>query len=123
MEVKNVMNDSTYIASSDTSVGEVAKKMRDLDTGSIPVCNEQNQFMGIVTVRDIVLKGIAEEIDSTTNISGIMSRGVASVAPDTDVHEAAKIMGRNKTRMLPVVENNTVVGMISRRDLSVGSDL
>ena len=96
MNVGNVMTDIAYVAPMNISVGEVAKKMRDLNVGSVPVCNEQNQLVGVVTVRDIVLKGIAKEADSMINVGNIMSEGVVSVTPSTDVHEAARKMKENK---------------------------
>ena len=48
-----------------------------------------------------------------------MSTNLVSVTPDTDIHEAARIMAQHQIRRLPVVENNKIVGMLAIGDLAV----
>jgi len=93
--------------------------MKELNVGVIPVCNNQDQPLGIITDRDIVLRGVVAGLDNSANASDIMSKGVISVTPDTHVHEAARIMGENQVRRLPVVENGKMVGIVAIGDLAV----
>ncbi|QUH20236.1 CBS domain-containing protein [Alkaliphilus sp. B6464] len=119
MNIRDVMTNKVYAALPDASITEVAKKMKELNVGSIPVCDNQDQPIGIITDRDIVLRGVVEGLDNTSSVSDIMSKGIVSVTPDTHVHEAAKIMGENQIRRLPVIENGKIVGMVSIGDLAV----
>lgn len=120
MKVSDVMTNKVYAALSNASISEVAKKMKELNVGSIPVCNNQDEPIGIITDRDIVLRGIVQGVDnSTATADKLMSKGVLSVTPDTHVHEAARIMGENQVRRLPVVQNGKIVGMVSIGDLAV----
>ncbi len=119
MNIRDVMTNKVYAALPDASITEVAKKMKELNVGSIPVCDNQDQPIGIITDRDIVLRGVVEGLDNTSNVSDIMSKGIVSVTPDTHVHEAARIMGENQVRRLPVIENGKIVGMVSIGDLAV----
>ncbi|MBU5677032.1 CBS domain-containing protein [Alkaliphilus sp. MSJ-5] len=119
MNVRDVMTNKIYAALPNASITEVAKKMKELNVGSIPVCDNQDQPIGIITDRDIVLRGVVEGLDNTSSVSDIMSKGIVSVTPDTHVHEAARIMGENQVRRLPVIENGKIVGMVSIGDLAV----
>lgn len=119
MKVRDVMTNKVYAALPNAPINEVAKKMKELNVGAIPVCNEQDQPIGIITDRDIVLRGVVEGLDNSVSASDLMSKGIVSVTPDTHVHEAARIMGENQVRRLPVVENGKIVGMVSIGDLAV----
>jgi CBS domain-containing protein len=78
----------------------------------------QGTFLaGILTERD-VLKAAASGTDlSASKVSGWMTPDPQSVSPDTPVEEAAQIMLMNGFRHLPVVDNHTVCGVVSLRDL------
>lgn len=119
MKVSDVMTNKIYAALPNAPITEVAKKMKELNVGSIPVCDSGDQPLGIITDRDIVLRGVVSGLDNTSNASDIMSKGIVSVTPDTHVHEAARIMGENQIRRLPVVESGKIVGMVSIGDLAV----
>ncbi|ABW19547.1 CBS domain-containing protein [Alkaliphilus oremlandii] len=122
MNVKDVMTNKIYAALPNASIAEVAKKMKELNVGSIPVCNQQNQPLGIITDRDIVLRCVAQNSKDNATASEVMSKGIVSVTPDTHIHEAARIMGENQVRRLPVIENGKMVGMVSIGDLAVRND-
>ncbi|RKD31550.1 CBS domain-containing protein [Thermohalobacter berrensis] len=119
MKVRDVMTSSVSTARENSSIQEVANQMKNLDVGSIPVCDSNNRPVGIVTDRDIVLRNVAQGQDGNTAVRNVMSTKIVSVTPDTDVHQAAKIMAENQVRRLPVVENGKVIGMLSIGDLAV----
>lgn len=119
MKVRDVMTKHISMAGTNTPISQVAKKMKDLNVGSIPITNNQQQPVGIVTDRDIVIRGVVAGISGNDSIEKVMSKKVISVSPDADIHEAARIMGENQIRRLPVVENGRLVGIVAIGDLAV----
>jgi CBS domain-containing protein len=96
--------------------------MRDSDIGEVIVVEGGNLF-GIVTDRDIVVRGIASDKDpSTTRLDEICSRDLATVSSDTPVEDAVRIMRDKAIRRLPVVEAGKPVGVVSIGDLAVERD-
>ena len=86
--------------------------MKQEDCGSIPVV-EGGHLVGIVTDRDIVVRGIAAGMDpKTQRVSKVMSAGPVTVGPDEDVMDAEKKMADRQIRRLPVVESGKLVGII-----------
>lgn len=113
------MTTNVSVVRENSTIKEVADQMKNLNVGSIPVCDGSNRPIGIVTDRDIVVRGLTAGNDSSTPVSSVMTRNVVSVSPDTDIHEAARIMADNQIRRLPVVENGKIVGILSIGDLAV----
>ncbi|WP_163858032.1 CBS domain-containing protein [Paenibacillus elgii] len=100
------------------NVYEAAVKMKQEDTGFIPVV-EGRKLIGVLTDRDLVIRGFAEKREGSTAIKEVMSDRVVSVPPETTVDEAAKIMAKEQIRRLPVVANGDLVGIVSIGDLAV----
>ncbi|MCP1306009.1 CBS domain-containing protein [Paenibacillus tyrfis] len=100
------------------NVYEAAVKMKQEDTGFIPVV-EEKKLIGVLTDRDLVIRGYAEKREGSAAIKQVMSDRVVSVPPETTVDEAAKIMAKEQIRRLPVVENGELVGIVSIGDLAV----
>ncbi|MTI69606.1 MAG: CBS domain-containing protein [Firmicutes bacterium] len=119
MKVRDVMTKNVTFLKENNTVKEAASQMRTLNVGSMPVCNNTNTPVGVITDRDIVLRNVSEGRDSNMSIQDIMTDKVVSVSPETDIHEAANIMAQNQVRRLPVVENNQLVGIVSIGDLAV----
>ena len=123
MKVKEIMSKKIASLNSEDSVERAAQLMKQYDVGSIPVCR-QNQVVGIVTDRDIAVRTIAEGKDSKQEkVSTIMSSNPVVGNPDMDVHDAAKIMSTNQIRRLPIVDNNSLVGIVALGDISVEPEL
>jgi CBS domain-containing protein len=103
-------------------LADAARAMRDSDIGEVIVVEGGNLF-GIVTDRDIVVRGIASDKDpSTTRLDEICSRDLATVSSDTPVEDAVRIMRDKAIRRLPVVEAGKPVGVVSIGDLAVERD-
>src|SRR5262249_28730229 len=93
--------------------------MKEEDTGAIPVLDE-DELVGIITDRDIVVRCIAEGKDATeTNVEDILSEDLVTIEPDADVEEAARLMSERQIRRLPVVEDGMLVGVVSLGDIAV----
>lgn len=119
MRIKEIMTTNVKTISESCTLQEAAEHMKSLNVGSIPVCNKSNKLVGMVTDRDMVVRGLTSGSDSNTPVSQVMSTNPVSIEPDTGVHEAARVMAKNQIRRLPVVENNEVVGIVSIGDLAV----
>jgi CBS domain-containing protein len=112
MKVSELMTKQPTTVAPDTTLGEVAVLMKQEDCGSIPVV-EGGRLVGIVTDRDIVVRGVAAGVDpKTQRVSKVMSSDPVTVGPDEDVVDAEKKMADRQIRRLPVVEGGKLIGII-----------
>ncbi|MER7169375.1 CBS domain-containing protein [Micromonospora sp. NPDC000207] len=96
-----------------------ARVMRDNAIGDV-VVTDDGDVVGIVTDRDITVRGIAEEMDpDQTPVNQIVSRDVITVSPDDDAVSATDLMRTYAVRRLPVVDDGRLVGLVSMGDLAV----
>lgn len=124
MKTKDCMCQNIVVAHPNTSVEDCCRMMGENHVGCMPVCNEENQIVGIVTDRDIVLRGIACQKDpKQTRLSDIMTTQVCCCGATDDLEKAEKLMKENKVRRLPVVENNQVVGILTIGDLACSNNV
>ncbi|MBI2830837.1 MAG: CBS domain-containing protein [Chloroflexi bacterium] len=102
----------------DETISAAVKKLAEYDRGSLPVCNEKGELVGIVTERDVVRKCFAS-VDACAGfrVKDVMTSRVAIAIPDDGVEYAISVMKQKRIRHLPVVEDQRVVGMVSMRDL------
>jgi CBS domain-containing protein len=117
MKVRELMTTSVSTAGVDTPIDQVAKQMRDLDVGCIPVCDRNKNALGIVTDRDIVIRSVSEG-NTRANAGDVMSSNLVYATPEMSAHEAAEIMAKHQIRRLPVVENGRIVGILAIGDLA-----
>ncbi len=103
---------------------DVARIMRDENTGIVPVVDESNRLKGVVTDRDIVMRTLASGTDPrTVRVSEIMSEDVDAVTPDEELRDVVNLMGDKQVRRVPVVqENDELVGIISMADVATRAD-
>jgi len=106
-----------------SSLVDAALAMRDFDVGSILVL-ANGQIYGIVTDRDVVVRGIASgNYPATMTLGEICSRELTTLSPADRVEDAVTLMREKAIRRLPVVENGQPVGILSLGDLTVEEDL
>lgn len=123
MKVRDLMSRNVAEVSPDTSLEEVARMMKEMNIGSVPVC-ESGRVVGIVTDRDIIVRELAMGKNPVaTRVGDVMTHGISTVSPDMDIHDAAKLMSDKQIRRLPVVDNGRLVGMIAIGDMAVRSKL
>lgn len=124
MKVKDCMCNEVIYVRPECSTEECAKLMNENHIGCIPVCDNTNKVVGIITDRDILLRtiGCGKEINNT-KISDVMTCNVACCTPETDIKDAEKIMKENQVRRIPVMENNKVVGILTLGDLAKNNDI
>jgi CBS domain-containing protein len=124
MLIKDIMTRGVETVSPQTTLQEAAARMKTLDVGPLPVC-DGDRIEGMVTDRDIVVRGIAEGRDPrTTKVSDVMTRDVATCRENDDVREAARTMKDKQIRRLLVVDDkHKVSGIVSLGDVAVeGND-
>jgi predicted transcriptional regulator len=98
---------------------EIATIMRHEDVGAVPIMDD-NELVGLVTDRDIVLRCVAEGGDPAESIAeDILTDGLIAISPEDDLPKAADLMSRNQIRRLPVVSENRLIGMVSLGDIAV----
>lgn len=106
----------------DTPVQQAARAMREKDVGNVLVV-EGDQVRGIVTDRDIVVRGLADRGDlSDCHLSDVCSEPLVTAGPDDDVDTAITKMRENAVRRIPVVENGRPVGVLSLGDAAIEKD-
>jgi CBS domain-containing protein len=117
--VRDIMTVDIKTANPNTTLEEVASMMRDEDVGAIPILKEE-ELVGIVNGRDIVIRCIAEGNDpAEMTADAIVTEELETIDPDADVQEAARIMAERQVRRLPVVEDGRLAGMISLGGVAV----
>ncbi|MBK5472710.1 MULTISPECIES: CBS domain-containing protein [Bacillus] len=100
------------------NVYEAAVKMKEESVGLIPVI-ENKQVVGLVTDRDLVVRGIAEKHPGSNQITNVMTTNIVSVSPDDSIEKATELMAQYQIRRLPVVESGQLVGMLALGDLAI----
>jgi CBS domain-containing protein len=122
MKVRVIMTTDVATATPETTLEDIATMMRDEDTGAIPVLDD-NELVGIVTDRDIVIRCIAEGKDPVeTTVEDVLSENLETIEPESEIEQARDLMSRRQIRRLPVVEDGELVGMLSIGDMAVKSD-
>ncbi|MDC7121510.1 CBS domain-containing protein [Cellulomonas fimi] len=99
----------------------VAQTMATQDVGSLVVA-EDGAVVGIVTDRDLVVRGLAQGIGLDAPVGQLATGDLVTVGPDDDVDEVVRIMRERAVRRVPVVSGDEAVGIVSIGDLAVDLD-
>lgn len=141
MVVRDVMTTGVLTAGKKDSVRSVVAKMISRHCGAIPVVDDDNSLLGMVTVRDVLLplypnygdymhdrvrsrdftgmeEGYADVL--TKSVEEVMSLNPLTVAPGDPILQAASYMGLKNFRRIPVVEGGKLAGMVSIGDINRG---
>jgi len=120
--VRDVMTPNPVTLPATASLVEAALAMRDFDMGDVLVL-DNGQVCGIVTDRDIVVRGIAAgNYPATVTLGEICSRDLTTLSATDRVEDAVSLMREKAIRRLPVVEGGKPVGIVSLGDLAVERD-
>jgi CBS domain-containing protein len=101
------------------SLRDVARIMKDQDTGVVPVVDGK-RIIGLITDRDIVIRGLAEGKNlENVRVNEIMTKSVRSVREDASLNDVLEMMGNAEIRRVPVVNSNDeLVGIVSLGDIA-----
>ena len=122
MRAGELMTENPECVTPDTSLVEVARKMRELNVGIIPVVEsmENRRLKGVITDRDITVRAVAAGKDGNTKVADCMTADVDTVNKNDQVSEVLNLMSREKVRRVPVTDREgRLVGIIAQADLAV----
>ena len=126
MRAADIMTEEPEAVSPETTLAEVAQKMRDLDVGIIPVVDsaQGRRLRGVVTDRDITIRATAEGKDArNTRVSEVMSSDVETVNKNDRVRDVMEVMRRERVKRVPVTDREgRLVGIIAEADLLLEVD-
>ena len=119
MNLKDVMTSHVEVIRPETTLEDAAKKMKDVDAGSMPVC-DGDRLVGMVTDRDITVRATAHGVDpKSMTVKEVMSPNVVYGFEEQDVADAARIMEDKQIRRLLVLNREKrLVGIVSLGDLA-----
>ncbi|QCW50511.1 CBS domain-containing protein [Nocardioides dongxiaopingii] len=116
---RDIMTGGVQCARVDETVTEAARTMRDLQVGSLPICGADDRLQGMITDRDIVLRCVAEGLDTTqAEVQDHAGAEVVTIGADDSVEEMLRTMREARVRRLPVIDGHDLVGMISQADVA-----
>jgi CBS domain-containing protein len=122
MKVSEVMTGDVQTVSADQTVQEAASFMLSADAGSIPVV-EGGRLIGMITDRDIAVRGIAKGRGPETSVRALMTDDLVVVHIDDDVDEVADKMTDAQVRRLPVIDHDErLCGIVSLGDIAREGD-
>ncbi|AZS69826.1 CBS domain-containing protein [Streptomyces lydicus] len=116
MRACEVMRTPVVTVSPDATLTETAQRMRECTVGCVVVVSG-DAVHGIVTDRDLAVRGLAAEASATTPVSEVMTAPALTVGPDDDVDESYHTMRRAGVRRLPVVAGGRLMGLVTMDDL------
>jgi CBS domain-containing protein len=120
MNISDIMTRDVEVVNPNASLQTAAQKMKDLEVGSLPVCDGK-RLLGMITDRDITIRATAAgKNPTTTAVNDTMSPGITYCFEDQDVNEAAQVMEEKQIRRLPILNRQKkLVGIVSLGDLAV----
>ncbi|MHA6510910.1 CBS domain-containing protein [Tessaracoccus sp. Z1128] len=115
---RDIMTTPAETLAPTATLTEAARQLRDLNVGSLPIL-DGDHLAGVVTDRDIVVRGIAEGLDpSSATVAEVATGDVVTVDVDDDAEKVAGIMGQRQVRRVPVVDGGRLVGVIAQADVA-----
>lgn len=124
MQIKDIMTRDVDSITPDTPIHQIARKMRDGDVGVLPVV-ENGRLLGVVTDRDIVVRGIAESGVGVTEKTAdkVMTKDVLTCKEDQSLEDLKMEMQDRAVRRIAVMDSEEkLVGMVSLGDLAMSEE-
>ncbi len=116
---REIMTGDAECARTGDSLVEVAKKLRDLEVGALPICGDDDRLAGMITDRDIVIRCIADGGDPNNTTAGDLAEGKpVTIGADDSVEEALHTMSQHAVRRLPVIDGHELIGVVSQADVA-----
>ena len=120
---RDVMTPDCQCVGENDTVLDAAKRLAELNVGSMPICGEDDRLKGMLTDRDIVVKVLAEGRDPAETTAGELGEGKpVTIGADDSISDALSTMAQNRVRRLPVIDGHDLVGIVSQADLARNID-
>jgi CBS domain-containing protein len=121
-KIRDVMTPDPVTCDAGDSVLSAARAMKEYAIGDVLVM-DGGRLCGVVTDRDLVMRVMAERRGSDeTKLRDVCSRDVATLSPDDDPGQAVRMITERAVRRIPIVENDSVVGVVTIGDLAMERD-
>ena len=143
MKVREIMTTDVITVRRDTAVNDIAKLMSERDISGIPVVDDANHVVGIITELDMIMRNTRLEMPAFvqvldlariplerpghyrdrlrhmlgTHAADIMTENVITISPEAEVEELAELMVERRVNPVPVVDKGVLLGIVSRADL------
>ena len=123
MKVKELMTTDVKRCTPETNLAAAAKIMWEGDCGAVPVTDERDRVVGVITDRDICIAAATRpRTEGEIPVKEVLSKPLYTCAPGDDVRSALETMKTRKIRRLPVVEQGgRLAGIVSIHDIAVQS--
>ncbi|MEV5201755.1 CBS domain-containing protein [Streptomyces sp. NPDC053720] len=121
LRARDIMSGGVQCVGAHQSLFDVAKMMRDLNIGCLPICGDNNRLTGLITDRDIVIKCCAEGVDPATVQAGSLMAKVHWIDAEADAGDVLITMEEHQIKRLPVIDvqgGHRLIGMITEADLA-----
>jgi len=122
MKVQDVMTYSVQTCRPESNLADAAMRMWRNDCGVLPVVADGAKVVGMITDRDICMAAATKHRDpANIRVKEVISGKVYGCSPDTDIHEALKIMQQKQVRRLPIIsaEDGKLAGILSMNDVAL----
>jgi CBS domain-containing protein len=116
---RDIMTGGAECARSTDTLVDVARKLKELQVGALPICGDDDRLQGMITDRDIVVKCLADGGDPSSVQAGQLSEGKpVTIGADDSIGEALRTMAEHGLRRLPVIDGHDLVGVLSQADIA-----
>ena len=116
--IREIMSPDVRMVRPEQTIREAAQLMAEMDIGALPVANDE-RLLGMVTDRDIVVRGLARGLTPDSPVSDVMSAEVKYCFDDDDLAKIVENMSEIQVRRLPVVDRNKrLVGIVALADIA-----
>lgn len=116
---REIMTESPECVSSDDSLSLASEQMKRLGVGALPICGPDRKVKGVLTDRDIIVRGLGAGKDPERTNSGSFNDGEAvTIGADDSIDELLNVMIDNQVKRLPVIDGQKLVGIVSISDVA-----
>ena len=120
MKANDIMTERPEGVTPGTSIAEVARIMREMNVGIVPVTDDDGHLLGVITDRDITIRVTAAGLPpQDVTVQDFMSPNVITVSPDDSVDQVRQLMADNQIRRVMVTQDDKLVGVISLGDIAL----
>lgn len=124
MGVRDVATNRVEVVANQASVQHAAERMASLEIGAMPVIDDDEAVIGMISDRDITIRVVARGLDpATTAVSRAMTAEAVTLPPDAELDQAVDLMQQKQVRRLPLVNHDGhPVGILALADLATRLD-
>jgi CBS domain-containing protein len=119
MQLREIMTEGVITAPAEADVLSVARQMRDRGVGSVIVTDPEGSPQAMVTDRDLAVRVLADQRPGDEAVGEHASRPLINGEPEMDLEEAAALMVRHRIRRLPILDGQSLVGIVTLDDIAV----